>query len=103
MECDFGFIVNRVLNDTDSLTQLKIKTKWSFNESLIRLKWSRMEYHQFCSKAIVKSLIRFEREMVIEFTDNTMVLDMKYNQFYFMGWIGWDWKIKTNDYFGKVR
>ena len=43
MECDFGFIVNRVLNDTDSLTQSKIKTKWSFNESLIRLndrKWS---------------------------------------------------------------
>ena len=38
MECDFGFIVNRVLNDTDSLTQSKIKTKWSFNESLIRLK-----------------------------------------------------------------
>ena len=23
MECDFGFIVNRVLNDTGSLTQLK--------------------------------------------------------------------------------
>ena len=65
MECDFGFIVNRVLNDTDSLTQLTIKTKWSFNESLIRLKRSRMEYHRFCSKAIVKSLIRFEREMVI--------------------------------------
>ena len=38
MECDFGFIVNRVLNDTDSLTQIMIKTKWSFNESLIRLK-----------------------------------------------------------------
>ena len=38
MEGDFGFIVNRVLNDTDSLTQLTIKTKWSFNESLIRLK-----------------------------------------------------------------
>ena len=45
-------------------------------------------------QAIVKSLIRFEREMVIEFTDNTVVLDMKYNQFYFMGWIGWDWEIK---------
>ena len=36
MGCDFGFIVNRVLNDTDSLTQIMIKTKWSFNESLIR-------------------------------------------------------------------
>ena len=54
-------------------------------------------------QAIVKSLIRFESEMVIEFTDNTGVLDMKYNQFYFMGWIGWDWEIKINDYFGKVR
>ena len=54
-------------------------------------------------QAIVKSLIRFEREMVIEFTDNTVVLDMKYDQFYFMGWIGWGWEIKTNDYFGKVR
>ena len=52
---------------------------------------------------IVKYLIKFEREMVIEFTDNTMVLDMKYDQFYFMGWIGGDWEIKTNDYFGKVR
>ena len=62
-----------------------------------------MEYHQFCSKARVKSLIRFERETVIEFTDNTVVLDMKYYQFYFMGWIGADWEIKTNDYFGKVR
>ena len=62
-----------------------------------------MEYHQFCSKAIVKSLIRFEREMVIEFTDNTVVLDMKYCEFYFMGWIGRDWEIKTNNYFGKVR
>ena len=41
--------------------------------------------------------------MVIEFTDNTVVLDMKYYQFHFMGWIGWDWEIKTNDYFGKVR
>ena len=40
-----------------------------------------MEYHQFCSKAIVKSLIRFEREMVINFTDNTVVLDMEYYQF----------------------
>ena len=38
MEYDFGFIVNRILIDTDSLTQLAIKTKWSFNESLIRLK-----------------------------------------------------------------
>ena len=54
-------------------------------------------------QAIVKSLIRFEREMVIEFTDNTVVLDMKYYQFYFMGWIGRGWEIKTNDYFGKVR
>ena len=71
----------------------KIKTKWSFNESLIRLKceliiliikfekWSRVEYHQFCSKAIVKSLIRFEREMVINFTDNTVELDVEYYQF----------------------
>ena len=32
-------------------------------------------------QAIVKSLIRFKREMVIEFTDNTVVLDMKYYQF----------------------
>ena len=53
-------------------------------------------------QAIVKSLIRFEREMVINFTDNTVVLDMKYYQFYFMGWIGWDWEIETNDYFGMV-
>ena len=45
-------------------------------------------------QAIVKSLIRFEREMVIEFTDNTVVLDMKYDQFYFRGWIGWDLEIK---------
>ena len=45
-------------------------------------------------QAIVKSLIRFEREMVIEFTDNTVVLDIKYDQFYFMGWIGRDWEIK---------
>ena len=45
-------------------------------------------------QAIVKSLIRFEREMVIEFTDNTVVLDMKYDQFYFMGWIGWVGKLK---------
>ena len=44
--------------------------------------------------AIVKSLIRFEREMVINFTDNTVVLDMEYYQFFFMGWIGWDWEIK---------
>ena len=36
-------------------------------------------------QAIVKSLIRFEREMIIEFTNNTVVLDMKYYQFYFMG------------------
>ena len=41
--------------------------------------------------------------MVIEFTDNTVVLDMKYNQLYFMGWIGWDWENKINDYFGVVR
>ena len=54
-------------------------------------------------QTIVKSLTRFEREMVIEFTDNTVVLDMKYFQFYFMGWIVWDWEIKTNGYFGKVR
>ena len=40
-----------------------------------------MEYRQFCSKAIVKSLIRFEREMVINFTDNTVVLDVEYYQF----------------------
>ena len=39
MGCDLGFIVNRVLNGIGSLTQLKIKTKWSFNESLIKLKW----------------------------------------------------------------
>ena len=45
-------------------------------------------------QTIVKSLIRFECEMVIEFTDNTVVLDMKYYQFYFMGWIGGDWEIK---------
>ena len=45
-------------------------------------------------QAIVKSLIRSEREMVIEFTDNTVMLDMKYYQFGFMGWIGWDWEIK---------
>ena len=44
-------------------------------------------------QAIVKSLIRFEREMVIEFTDKTVVLDMKYDQFYFMGWIGLGWEI----------
>ena len=37
-EGGFGFIVNCVIKDTDSLTQLTIKTKWSFNESLIRLK-----------------------------------------------------------------
>ena len=36
-------------------------------------------------QAIVNSLIRFEREMVIEFPDNTVVLDMKYYQFYFIG------------------
>ena len=36
-------------------------------------------------QAIVKSLIRFECEMVIKFIDNTLVLDMKYGQFYFMG------------------
>ena len=53
-----------------------------------------MEYHQFCSKAIVKSLIRFEREMVINITDNTVVLDMESYLFCFMGWIGWDWEIK---------
>ena len=41
--------------------------------------------------------------MVIKFTDNTLVLDMKYDQFYSMGWIGWDWETKTNDYFGKFR
>ena len=61
-----------------------------------------MEYHQFCSKAIVKSLIRFEREMVINFTDNTVVLDMEYYQFlhgiYRLG-LG----NKINNYFGVVR
>ena len=52
-----------------------------------------MEYRQFCSKAIVKSLIRFEREMVINFTANTVVLDVEYYQF--SPWdIGWDWEIK---------
>ena len=54
-------------------------------------------------QAIVKSLIRFEREMVVEFTDNTVVLDMKYDHFYFMGWIVWDGEIKINNYFGKVH
>ena len=54
-------------------------------------------------QAIVKSLIRLEREMVINFTDNTVVLDMEYYQFCSMGWIGWDWDNKRNDYFGKVR
>ena len=92
-ECDFGFIVNCVLNYTDSLTQLKIKTKWSFNKSLIRLKFERDNINYQIWEmiengvslvlllAIVKSLIRFEREMVIKFTDNTMVLDMEYYQF----------------------
>ena len=32
--------------------------------------------------------------MVIEFTVNTVVLDMKYDQFYFMGGIGGDWETK---------
>ena len=45
-------------------------------------------------QVVVKSLIRFECEMVIEFTDNTVVLDMKYYQFYFMGWIDGDGEIK---------
>ena len=40
-------------------------------------------------QAIVKSLIRFECEMVINFTDNTVVLDMECYQFWSMGWIGW--------------
>ena len=40
-----------------------------------------MEYDQFCSKAKVKYLIRFECGMVIKFTDNTVVLDMEYYQF----------------------
>ena len=44
-------------------------------------------------QAVVKSLIRLEREMVIKFTNNTVVLDMKYDQFYFMGWISWGWEI----------
>ena len=44
--------------------------------------------------AIVKSLIRFEREMVIKFTNNTVVLDMEHDQFFSMGWIGWAWEIK---------
>ena len=68
--------MNRVLNDTDSLTQLTIKTKWSFNESLIRLGIEN-GVSPVLLQAIVKSLIRFEREMVIEFTDNTVVFDMK--------------------------
>ena len=58
--------MNCVLNDTDSLTQLKIKTKWSFNESLIRLKKIENGVSPVLLQAIVKSLIRFEREMVIE-------------------------------------
>ena len=41
-------------------------------------------------QAIVKSLIRFEREMVIEFNDNTVVLDMKYDQFYLTSFTSWD-------------
>ena len=45
-------------------------------------------------QAIVKSLIRFECEMVINFTDNTVVLDIEYYQFSYMGWISWDWEIK---------
>ena len=35
--------------------------------------------------AIVKPIIRFEHEMVFKFTDNTVVLDMEYYQFWFMG------------------
>ena len=62
MECDFGFIVNRVLNDTDSLTQIRIKTKWSFNESLIRLKDRKWSITNF-APGDSKSLIRFEREI----------------------------------------
>ena len=45
-------------------------------------------------QAIVKSLIRFECEIVINFIDNTVVLDMEYYQFCSMGCIGWDWEIK---------
>ena len=68
----------------------KIKTKWSFNESLIRLKdeydnlnyqiWEMIEngVSPVFLQVIVKSLIRFEREMVIKFTDNTVVLNMEY-------------------------
>ena len=36
-------------------------------------------------QAIVKSLIRFDHEMVINFTDNTLVLDMEYYQFCSVG------------------
>ena len=75
----------------------KIKTKWSFNESLNRLKkeidnlnyqiWEMIEngVSPVLLQAIVKSLIRFEREMVIKFTDNTVVLDMEYYMFCSMG------------------
>ena len=45
-------------------------------------------------KVRVKYLMRFEREMVINFTDNTVVLDMEYYQFFSVGYIGWDWEIK---------
>ena len=61
-----------------------------------------MEYHQFCSKAIVKSLIRFEREMVINFIDNTIVrygvLPVLLHGIYRLG-LG----NKINNYFGVVR
>ena len=45
-------------------------------------------------QAIVKSLIRFEQEMVTNFIDNTVVLVMELYQFFSMGRIGWDWEIK---------
>ena len=57
----------------------KLKTKWIFNEYLIRLKcecdnlnyqiWEMIEngVPPVLLQAIVKSLIRFEREMVINF------------------------------------
>ena len=35
----------------------------------------------FFLQVIVKSLIRFEHEMLSKFTDNTVVLDMEYYQF----------------------
>ena len=54
-------------------------------------------------QAIVKSLIRFEREMVINFTDNTTVLDMEYYQFLLLGMNRLGLGNKINNYFGVVR